>query len=520
MKTQQLLYLVVILLGGLTGGWSQPVIQTQPQSQEVPAGSAVTLGVHATGAESLSYQWYFNSPVNAIPGATNASLVINNVQVSDDGFYRVKVVNAEGYSWSTSARLVVLPPPSITLQPTNQVGKVGETRTFSVSVSGATPFSYQWRFNESNLAGETNDSLVLTNLQLNQAGSYTVVVTNISGSVTSQVATLGFWVTVNPPFVPELHIGRDLDQLRITWQGEGVLERAPSPSGPWTSVGATDGSFLISPEDAAGFFRVRNPHPRSVELFLPSSYNSGTQLPLVILLHGLTSSGIGHENYMRFLPLAHARNFLYCFPDGTLGTDGIRFWNATDSCCNLTGSTVDDVAFLRSLILEIRRTWDCDPKRVYLIGHSNGGFMSYRMACEQSDLIAGLASLAGATFLQSSDCRPAEPVNILQIHGTSDFAIGYQGGTFAGFAPFPGAMGTIQRWAGYNACADLETESAPSLDLDRGLSGLDTVVTRYRTSPPGGAVELWTIQNGSHNPNLSSDFSPLVVDWLLAHPKP
>ena len=86
--------------------------------------------------------------------------------------------------------------------------------------------------------------------------------------------------------------------------------------------------------------------------------------------------------------------------------------------------------------------------------------------------------------------------------------------------PFPGAVKTVQIWAGYNGASGPVTDAAPSLDLTTDVAGLDTVVTRYTTCPPGGAVELWTINGGGHTPTLSSQFSPRVIDWLLAHPKP
>jgi polyhydroxybutyrate depolymerase len=64
------------------------------------------------------------------------------------------------------------------------------------------------------------------------------------------------------------------------------------------------------------------------------------------------------------------------------------------------------------------------------------------------------------------------------------------------------------------------TDATPSLDSTSDVPGLDTVVTRYTTCQPGGAVELWTINGGSHSPSLSAEFSPRLIDWLLAHPKP
>ena len=146
------------------------------------------------------------------------------------------------------------------------------------------------------------------------------------------------------------------------------------------------------------------------------------------------------------------------------------------------------------------------------------------MACGSADLIAGIASLAGMTFLDPGRCTPAEPVNVLHIHGTADEEIAYWGGALVGLpanmAPFPGAVKQIHLWAAYNGATGPVSDPAPSLDLVADVPGLDTVVTRYTNAPPGGAVELWTINGGLHHPNLSSQFSPKVIEWLLAHPKP
>ena len=83
--------------------------------------------------------------------------------------------------------------------------------------------------------------------------------------------------------------------------------------------------------------------------------------------------------------------------------------------------------------------------------------------------------------------------------------------------PFPGAVKTVQIWAGYNGASDPVTDAAPSLDLTTDVAGLDTVVTRYTNCPPGGAVELWTINGGGHVPTLSSEFSPgsLTGSWPI-----
>ena len=149
--------------------------------------------------------------------------------------------------------------------------------------------------------------------------------------------------------------------------------------------------------------------------------------------------------------------------------------------------------------------------------------MAHRMACQFADLIAGIASRAGATFLDPSRCEHSQPVNILQINGTKDVTVFYDGGanTAPGtMAAFPGALKTVQLWAGYNGARDPVTEPGRSLDLDLNVPGLDTVITRYTNYPPGGAVELWKITGGDHFISPSPEFSPHVIDWLLAHPKP
>jgi len=167
-----------------------------------------------------------------------------------------------------------------------------------------------------------------------------------------------------------------------------------------------------------------------------------------------------------------------------------------------------------------------DRKRVYLVGHSNGGAMAYWMACESADLLAGVAGLAGMDMLDWRTCRPSEPVNILHIHGTADETRHYWGGAHTypsalwNTPAYVGAVQHVQTWAGYNGASNPGTDPGPSMDLDLAVPGLDTVVTRYTTYPPGGSVELWTINGGGHIPTLSSEFSPRVIDWLLAHPKP
>ena len=253
-------------------------------------------------------------------------------------------------------------------------------------------------------------------------------------------------------------------------------------------------------------------------LHVPAGYDASALAPLIVLLHGYTSSGAGQDTYMQVSALKNDYGFILVAPDGTRedGGNRPRFWNASAACCNFRGSEVDDVAYLAGLIDAIKAEYAVDDKRVYLFGHSNGGFMSYRMAYEHPGAIAAIASLAGA---DQSLPAPPEPVHVLQIHGTADTAIPYESGSFRDRA-LPGARESVESWAAHNGCAVTGVDSG-TLDLDGGIDGAETDVTRYTEGcRPGGSGELWTIDGGGHVPALSTHFTRLVVEWLLGHPKP
>ena len=166
---------------------------------------------------------------------------------------------------------------------------------------------------------------------------------------------------------------------------------------------------------------------RPVVVHVPAIYSCDTPAPLVISLHGYTGSGQTQEAYLRVAVESERRGFLYLSPDGTTDAYNNRFWNATDACCNLVGSTVDDSAYLSGLITEMTNTYNVDPRRVFVIGHSNGGFMAYRLACEHGDLIAAIAPIAAGSWSDRTKCPAATPVSVLHIHGTSDAVINYSG---------------------------------------------------------------------------------------------
>jgi polyhydroxybutyrate depolymerase len=257
---------------------------------------------------------------------------------------------------------------------------------------------------------------------------------------------------------------------------------------------------------------------RPFDVFVPSTYDESTPMPLVVLLHGYTASGDLQEAYFRLQPLAEQRGFLYVHPDGTTDVRGEQFWNATDACCDLGGIVVDDSAYLAQLIQQVQATYNVDPTRIFLIGHSNGGFMSYRMACDHADLIAAIVSVSGATFADPTRCQPSEPVSVLEIHGTADTVIAYDGGKILGNS-YPSAPTSVSTWATYNGCGTLGEVQPGQLDLYGDTADAETSVVGYTDCPPTGAVALWTVLGGVHSPRISSTFFDDALDFLYAHPK-
>lgn len=222
-----------------------PSIVTHPQNQTNALGATVEFSVAATGTAPLAYQWRFNS--TNLAGATATNYTLANIQTTNAGNYTVVITNSAGSITSSVATLTITTGPVITNPPQSLAVNIGADATFTVGASGATPLSYQWRFNTVNLSGATNASYTRTNAQLADAGNYTVVITNASGSITSGVAVL----TVNQTTTGEL-------VTLAGWNVSGLSAYGASPLPPTTNashltvVGLTRGVGVGTSGSAAG----------------------------------------------------------------------------------------------------------------------------------------------------------------------------------------------------------------------------------------------------------------------------
>jgi polyhydroxybutyrate depolymerase len=257
----------------------------------------------------------------------------------------------------------------------------------------------------------------------------------------------------------------------------------------------------------------------------PRSIDPSKLYPLVIGLHGLGGHGSGFEHYFDLDRLVDEMGFLGAFPDGSeekRPSNPRRFWNATDRCCDFYGSGVDDVAYIDDIISDMSTRFRVDPKRVYLVGHSNGAYMAYRFACDRASRVAAIVSSAGAMWNDVSRCQPSEPVAVLELHGTADEVVPYAGGALDGIE---GAVkpvhATVSDWIAFDHCATSADISAPHIDLvadEEPAIGAETSVERWGDCR---GVELWTIRGGRHSPEFHQpELASTLGAWLLAHPKP
>jgi len=272
---------------------------------------------------------------------------------------------------------------------------------------------------------------------------------------------------------------------------------------------------IVSVQSASASVKVF-PGARPFSVFVPSSYDSALPAPLLIALHGFSQSGDKFESYLHLGPIAEKEGILYVHPDGTKDSRGNRFWNGTPECCNYQAPLVDDDSYIMNIIKQVSQKYSVDPARIYLVGHSNGGFMVNRMACRHADTFAAVVNMAGGSYVKSSTCKPSGPISVLQIWGTKDitYKVNHYGGRV-----IPGAVQTIATWASLNRCLNQSIVNQHQLDLDRKVPGLETTVTMYLNCPATTSIEFWSITGAGHVPDISKSFSADLVQFLLEHPK-
>lgn len=229
---------------------------------------------------------------------------------------------------------------------------------------------------------------------------------------------------------------------------------------------------------------------RNYRVFVPPTLDRSRAAPLVVVLHGGGNSVDDTVKATLFDRQAADGDFIVAYPEGTR-----RDWNAGTCCGSAPSRKVDDVGFLTRVLDQVEADHKVDPARVFVAGVSNGAMMAYRFACERADRVTAVGSVAGAVTVDG--CQPSRPVSVIELHGTADPLVPYNGGkpdvadavvAAAAGGPYTPTPDMIQRWAEVDGCP------APSPPTTAG----PVTTASWAGCRDGSAVTLVSVQGGGH----------------------
>ena len=226
---------------------------------------------------------------------------------------------------------------------------------------------------------------------------------------------------------------------------------------------------------------------RDYILYVPATFNPNASAPLVLNFHGYTSSANAQMLYGDFRPIADTAGFLIVHPQGTIDILGNTHWNV-----GWGTSSIDDIGFTSALIDSLSSDYNIDSERVYSTGMSNGGFMSYTLACELSYRIAAVASVTGSmTLNQPNTCDPLHPMPVMEIHGTADDVVSYNGSVL-----FESIDNVLDYWSDFNNCnPDPIITDMPDIEPNDNSTVEHHL---YENGDNGIEVEHFKVINGGH----------------------
>ena len=251
---------------------------------------------------------------------------------------------------------------------------------------------------------------------------------------------------------------------------------------------------------------------REYRLFLPTNYQDYESLPLVFNLHGFGSNALEQDIYSGMNNVADTAKFFVCTPQGYENS-----WNVGW----LIGSTKDDVDFIRNLMDTISAQYNVDSEAIFSTGMSNGGFMSYKLACDLNDRVRAIASVAGGMEEgESQSCSPESSIPVMQIHGTADDVVLYNGTSLVNIP----IEDMVNQWIGYNECSlEADTLDVPDLDPNDGTT---SERIEYNDCNGESRVVFYKVTGGGHtwpgapiNIGVTShDFDASVEIWRFFRP--
>jgi polyhydroxybutyrate depolymerase len=240
---------------------------------------------------------------------------------------------------------------------------------------------------------------------------------------------------------------------------------------------------------------------RSYLLHIPPGVDLAYPVPVVFVFHEHPDTASSMQVLTGFNAISDKAGFLVVYPEGI----GLS-WNA-GTCCGVAATkNVDEEAFVRKMLADVRTIVNIDTKRIYATGLSDGAALSYRLACEMSDTFAAVAPVAGSLLIDP--CQPAQSISVMDVHGLNDDVVPYEGGGDFNTTPIEDVIHT---WAQLDGCTN-----SPQVDKENTITH-----TRYASCKAGTVVELYAIEGGEHVwPSKDAlDTSQIVWDFFAAHPK-
>ena len=241
--------------------------------------------------------------------------------------------------------------------------------------------------------------------------------------------------------------------------------------------------------------------------------------PLVVVSHGYTSSAETIMSYSGMNAVADKEKFLVVYPQGTTDIRGNNFFNVGYDFHK--DSNIDDLGFIKALVKKLINEYEVNPDHVFATGMSNGGDLSYLLACEASDIFRAVAPIAGTMMLTTvEDCQPEKPMPIFSVNGNADDITWFNGDLSdeAGWGIYLDVPYIIDFWVNLN---NLDSYETMELDDINTSDDSNITFTRYRSNDSNHEVWFYLVNNGGHNwPVIKTPYSfwDSLLGWWYFNP--
>ena len=248
---------------------------------------------------------------------------------------------------------------------------------------------------------------------------------------------------------------------------------------------------------------IEGMQPRTYNIYVPSTYETNKPLPVLLGFHGLGGSATSFTNSLHLKIFSQDMGFILVVPNGWGNEAGTQnSWNAGNCCGSAYDNQMDDIGLVRSILDSVSRKYSVDKLRIWAMGFSNGGMLSYRLACELSEQISAIGVGGGALMLNS--CSPPNAVSVIHLHGGLDEDVPLDGGGRFFVKPIIESFKLVNS---ANACSTM-TYAVTSDSTSETTSSLCSNGTEQKLTNYFNQSHEWTI-----------DWTKEMLRFLFAHPR-